>query len=117
MPRWLLAHNDVVFARRLLRDLGYDTPDKRHKLKLNKGATAISDLRVIDMYEEAIRHYEPLSECNGNWVQPFGTDEDALRYATAQFSRYQEVEEFIRENLANVAGVQALVDRRRGGTS
>lgn len=116
-PHWLLAHNDVVFARRLLRDLRRDTPEKRHKLKLKKGATSITDLRVIDMYEEAIRHDEPLSVRNGNWVQEFASDEDALRFAVAQFSRFQEVEEFIRENLADPARVQASISRRRGGKS
>lgn len=116
-PRWLLAHNDVVFARRLLRDMGKDTQEKRHKLKLKKGATSITDLRVIDMYEEAIRHYEPLSERNGNWVQPYSVDEDALRFAVSQFSRFQEVEEFIKENLADPDGVLASIDRKRGGKS
>lgn len=114
-PRWLLVHSDVVFARRLLRDLRKDTPEKRQKLKLKKGATSITDLRVIDMYEEAIRHYEPLSERNGNWVQPFSADEDALRFATAQFSRFQEVEEFIKENLADPVRVLATIEQRRGG--
>lgn len=114
-PRWLLAHNDVVFARRLLRDLGKDTAEKRHTLKLKKGATSITDLLVIDMYEEAIRLEEPLPERNGNWVQPFSADEDALRFATAQFSRFQEVEEFIRENLSDPASVQSSIDQKRGG--
>ena len=114
-PRWLLAHRDVVFARRLLRELGNDTPERRHKLKLKKGATSITDLRVIDMYEEAIRMYEPLSERNGNWVQEFSADEDALLFATAQFSRFQEVEEFIKENLADPARVNASVAQKRRG--
>lgn len=37
-PRWLLAHHDVVFARRLLRDLGYKTPEERAALNLAKSA-------------------------------------------------------------------------------
>jgi Domain of unknown function (DUF4062) len=114
-PRWLLAHNDVVFARRLLRDLDIDTPEKRHKLKLKKGATSITDLHVIDMYEEAIRHYEPLSERNGNWVQEFSTDPEAKLFVTAQFSRFQEVKEFIDENLSDPVGLLANIDRQRGG--
>lgn len=114
-PRWLLAHNDVVFARRLLRDLGQDTPEKRHKLKLRQGATSVTDLRIIDMYEEAIRHYEPLSERNGNWAQPFGADLDALIFATTQFSRFQEVEKFIGENLSDPPGVLASIEQKQGG--
>ena len=114
-PRWLLAHEQVVFARRLLRDLGHDSPEKRGKLKLGKGAKSISDLRVIDMYEEAIRHTEPLSERNGNWVQEYRADEDALLFASAQFSRFQEVEEFIKENLAYPVEIQVKIDQHQGG--
>lgn len=111
-PRWLLSHQNVVFARRLLRDMGHDSPEKRAKLKLAKGAKSISDLRVIDMYEEAILNTRPLSERHGNWVQEFRTDEDALLFASAQFSRYQEVEKFITENLGNPASV--LVETKPG---
>lgn len=114
-PRWLLAHEQIVFARRLLRDLGHDSPKKREKLKLRKGAKSITDLRVIDMYEEAIRHTEPMSERNGNWVQEYRADEDALLFASAQFSRFQEVEEFIKENLSNPAEVQTKIGQHRGG--
>lgn len=113
-PRWLLAHNQVVFARRLLRDIGRDTSEKRSRLHLKKGAKSISDLRVIDMYEEAIRNTEPLAERPGNWVQEFHADEDALLFAAAQFSRFQEVERFIQENLANPAQVMAKIPPRQG---
>ncbi len=98
-PRWILAHSHVVFARRLLRDLGYQTSEERRTLNLKKGAQSIADMRVIDMYEDAILHDLPLSERRGNWAQEFETDEDALLYATAQFSRFQEVEKFLEENL------------------
>lgn len=114
-PRWLLAHDHVVFARNLLNDLEYEKPEDKNKLKLRKGAKAITDLRVIDMYEDAIRDTSPLSERHGNWVQKFSSDEDALLFATAQFSRFQEVEKFIEENLASPAAVQAKISQRRGG--
>lgn len=114
-PRWLLAHSNVVFARRLLRDLGKEAPEERRKLKLKKGANSITDLRVIDMYEEATCQLEPLADRHGNWVQEFSADEDALLFATTQFSRFQEVERFIRENLEHPARVQASIDQRRGG--
>lgn len=114
-PRWLLAHDQVVFARRFLRDIGRDTSEKRRKLRLKKGAKSITDLRVIDMYEDAIRHSEPLSERNGNWVQEFSTDEDALLFSSAQFSRFQEVERFIQENLSDPEQVKAQVGIHKGG--
>lgn len=108
-PRWLLAHGDVVLARRLLIELGYDDTAKRAKLKLQKGAKAISDLRVIDLYEEAVLSQLPLPERHGNWTQEFRADEDALLFASAQFSRFQEAERFIEENLANPEQVVVAV--------
>jgi hypothetical protein len=114
-PRWLLTHDRVVFARRLLNDLGHDTPEKRGNLKLKKGAKSITDLRVINMYEDAIRHeQQPLSERSGNWAQEFSTDEAAHVFVTAQYSRFQEVERFIEENLANPDDVEATIYKRQG---
>lgn len=100
-PRWLLAHNNVVFSRRFLRDLGCGSKEERAKLKLKKGANSITDLRVIDMYEDAILEIEPLDKRVGNWVQEFNSDEDAFLFASAQFSRFQEVEKFLEENFKN----------------
>ena len=57
-PRWLLVHDHVVFARLLLRYLGYDDQEKRDELSLSKN-TILDDLRVIDMYEEAMLSQEP----------------------------------------------------------
>ena len=35
-PRWFLVHDRVVFARQLLRYLGYENSDKRAELTLKK---------------------------------------------------------------------------------
>jgi hypothetical protein len=108
-PRWLLAHSNVVFARLLLNDLGFKGGDGRATLKLAARSPSLSDLRVIDMYEEAILSQKPLRDRQGNWVQPFTSDEEALLFATAQFSRYQEVEAFIRENFEDTASITARI--------
>lgn len=104
-PRWLLSHDHVVFARSFLNDLGYENAAKRKKLNLKKRSKIFGDLRVIDMYEEAILSEKPLRDRQGNWVQKFESDPDALIFATAQFSRFQEVEAFLKENLSNPANV------------
>lgn len=100
-PRWLLAHESVVFARTLLNLLGYKGKAERAKLHLKKNKV-FTDLRILDLYEEATIDHEapkvPLAERQGNWVQKFRSDKDATLFAASQFSRYQEVEEFIEEN-------------------
>ena len=100
--RWLLAHEHVVFARTLLNNLGYKGERGRKRLKLKKNPV-FTDLRILDLYEQAILDREtpnttPLLERRGNWVQKFGALEDGSVFVTAQFSRYQEVEAFIKEN-------------------
>ncbi|NVO66456.1 DUF4062 domain-containing protein [Methanofollis tationis] len=112
-PRWLLAHDHVIFARSLLNHLGYKGESGREKLSLEKNQI-LDDLRVIDMYEEAILSQKPLQDRQGNWVQKFGSDDDAALFAMAQFSRYQEVEAFVHENLRDSARVSRIIQDRGG---
>ena len=99
-PRWLLSHDHVVFARSFLEKLGHKTAADRKKLTLAH-SPIFGDPRVIDMYEEAVLSQTPLRDRQGNWVQKYQSTEDALLFTTAQFSRFQEVEAFIHENLSN----------------
>ena len=99
-PRWLLAHDHVVFAWSLLKNLGYAISEERKNLSL-KPNPILGDLRVLDLYEEAIVQGIPLAERRGNWVQKFHSDEEGALFATAQFYRYQEIEGFIKENFEN----------------
>lgn len=107
-PRWILAHDYVVFARSLLNYLGYNGEDGRRQLSLRKNQI-LDDLRVIDMYEEAILSQKSLQDRQGNWVQKFRSDDDAALFALAQFSRYQEVEAFVHENLHDSARISQII--------
>lgn len=113
-PRWLLAHDHIVFARSLLANLGFVETEGRKTLRLKK-PPILDDLRVIDMYEEAIRFDLALHERQGNWVQKFTNDEEAALFASAQFFRYQEVEQFLRENFADATSLNRRVNK--GGKS
>ena len=75
-PRWFLAHDQIVFARRLLMDLGYKTQEQRSALTLRKGAASISNIKVIDLYEDATMEQLPQDDRQGNWVQKFDRDDD-----------------------------------------
>jgi len=98
-PRWLLAHDHVVFAWSLLKNIGHKGRAGRQKLKTTFKSTPIfDDLRVLDLYEEAIIDGIPLAERDGNWVQKFRSTEDGSLFVGSQFFRYQEVEQFIKEN-------------------
>ena len=98
-PRWLLAHDHVVFARSVLNNLGFKGKAGRQRLILKK-TPVLDDLRVLDLYEEATIDLAGVSldEREGNWVQKFRSTEEGSLFVGAQFFRYQEVEQFIKEN-------------------
>lgn len=115
-PRWLLAHENVIFARSLLNNLGYKGKTGRAELRLKKNQV-FTDLRIIDLYEDATIDHEspetiPLDERKGNWVQKYHSNNDGSIFVSSQFFRYQEVEEFIKENFQGGEPFQ-----KNGGTS
>ena len=84
--RWLLVHDNVVFAQCLLSDLGFDSPEKRKdKLPLKVGANSITSLQVIDVYEEAMKNKDFSA-----LVHTYHTNADARLFASAQFYHVQE---------------------------
>jgi hypothetical protein len=112
-PRWILAHDHVVFARSLLGKLGYPSKEKRKLLKL-KRSEVFEDLRIIDMYELSTRQdVQVYKDREGNWVQKFGTPEAATLYAVSQFRRFQEAEAFIEENFRDAEGLAQKIKERK----
>lgn len=105
-PRWFLAHDHVVTSRLLLRSLGHKKPLERAALNY-KGHSPIDDLRLIDMYEAAIRQdIAEVMDRTGNWVQKYVSDDDALLFASSQFHRYQEIEQFLKEQFSDPDAVR-----------
>jgi hypothetical protein len=126
-PRWILAHHHIPFARSLfmklgckntkerevmLAKLGLDTKEEKKKLKQREQAI-IDDFRVIDMYDAAIRRdLKTYQDRTGNRVQKFSSNTDAKLFATAQFSRYGEVEDFIQNHFSKYDAIRHEVERR-----
>jgi len=114
-PRWILEHDNVVFARTFLGKHGYGTQKERAKLKL-KDSPVFEDLRVIDMYELASRHdVQVYQNRQGNWVQKFSSPEEAQLFAVSQFRRFQEAEEFVRETFAKPKSLANTLKSKKGG--
>jgi hypothetical protein len=110
-PRWFLVHEHVAIARQLLEP--YRDQSKRPRFVLKSGiefrpTSILYDLRVLELYELAMRHDIPkLKNRKGNWVQTYGTDEDARLFATAQFRRYRELEQKYLTRISNPATIHA----------
>ncbi|MBA4233989.1 MAG: hypothetical protein C0465_25790 [Ralstonia sp.] len=94
-PRFTLAHEQVVHARRLLMDLSFPAGMDRSMLSLRKGASVIDDLRLVDMYDEATQEHLPIPQRDSNWVQKYKTDAEVLRYIETQFGRYKDMQRLI----------------------
>lgn len=94
-PRWFLVHEHVVIARQLLQPYRDESVEGKFAMKpgMTFGKTAIlSDPRVIDLYEAAMRHdIKKVMDRTGNWVQTFNQDDDARLFATAQFRRHRDL--------------------------
>jgi len=93
--RWFLVHRDVDVARQLLKQFRFHSDGSRRKLDFQP-TPVLQDIRVLEMYEAALRHDLPPPRRTGNWVHPFSTPEDALRFIEAQFADVRRVRELLR---------------------
>lgn len=84
-PRGFLAHHDVAFARQLLHQFMYDNYKVRTAFALTKKTQVMDDLRVIDMYNEAVGDELPLNK--RLWAQEFYKYPlDGAPFVVTQFS-------------------------------
>lgn len=85
--RWFLVDQDVLVVRNFVKAINRFEQDQGvdvcSKLKLRQH-DPISDMRVIEMYEEATRSELALSQRTGNWVQHFRSSHDVLKFIQFQ---------------------------------
>lgn len=87
-PRGFLAHSTIPYTRTLLKDLMFDEHGVRTAFTLPRKTTVLDDLRVIDMYNDAIGHGQPLNK--RIWAQEFYKYElDGAPFIQAQFADVQ----------------------------
>jgi len=116
-PRWVLAHDHVPFARSLLADYGFGNSLEREALRsvAKKRSNVFEDLRIIDMYEDAIRaNIGELDARTGNWVQKYLESADVLLFARAQFSRYSQVATFLEEKFSDQEAIRTRLREIEG---
>lgn len=115
-PRWFLVHEHVAIARQLLIPYRDETQNPLFRLKSEitfRPTAILSDLRVLDLFETAMRHdIAEVAQRQGNWVQPFGPEDDARLFATAQFRRYRELAD---KHLPKLRNHAEMAERLKGG--
>lgn len=122
-PRWFLVHEHVAVARQLFepyrvkeskdgREQSVSPFQFRAGIQFQK-TPILSDTRVIDMFELAMRHDIPeVKDRRGNWVQQYGPEDDARLFATAQFRRYRELAD---KHLPKLKEIQSITKQIKGG--
>ena len=89
-PRWFLVHRDVTFARQLLKPYLFKSDGTRTKFRLRKNPV-MDDLRVIDLYHDAIQHDVPPEDRKGHWAQEYSGLPEALDYLNSQFKNVKRI--------------------------
>ncbi|MDT4896820.1 MAG: hypothetical protein QOH25_1897 [Acidobacteriota bacterium] len=82
--RWFLVHHHVAISRQLLKQFRFKKNGTPKRLNF-KPTPILSDIRVLEMYEAAIREGIALPARTANWVQQYVTEPDALLYIESQF--------------------------------
>jgi Domain of unknown function (DUF4062) len=109
-PRWFLVHEHVAIARELLKPYRDELAQPAFRLKGGipfERTPILSDLRVLELYELAMRHDIPeVKHRKGNWVQPYGPPDDARLFVTAQFRRHRDLADKYLAKLKDVAAIR-----------
>ena len=85
-PRWFISQAFVPFARDILRQYMYKkNGEPRASFKFKK-TDVMDNIKVIDMYNDAIQNNVPRGERKSHWAQPFYRFSDILTFLEYQFS-------------------------------
>lgn len=95
-PRWFLVHRDVIFARQLLEPHMFRRDGTRTKFKLKKNPV-MDDLRVIEMYNDAIQNDIQPEDRKGEWAYEFYLWPEALCYIDSQFKDTKRIRRICEE--------------------
>jgi hypothetical protein len=92
-PRRFMAHSYVMFTRKLLEQFMYSDAAKTVRTPyIIQRTSVMDDLRVIDMYNDAIQMNLPYVDRKYHWVQPFYGYDDVFRHVATLFADVKRVE-------------------------
>ena len=95
-PRWFMAHRDVTFSRQLLKPYMFKVNGSRTKFKLRQNPV-LDDLRVIDLYNDAVQSDVSPEKRKGHWVQEFYRMDEVLKHIEIQFKDVDRIRRICKE--------------------
>lgn len=101
-PRRFMAHSFVTFSRKLLEQFMYSDAAKTVRTAFTIHRTSVmDDIRVIDMYNDAVQLNLPYADRKFHWVQEFFRYDDVFRHVETLFKDINRVEREL-DNLNNL---------------
>lgn len=92
-PRRFIAHSFVTFSRKLLAQYMYADAAKTQRNDFKIQSTSVMDnIKVIDMYNDAVQINLAYEERKYHWVQEFFRPDEALRHVETLFRDIKRVE-------------------------
>ena len=96
-PRWFIAHRDITVARQLLKQYMFDNDGDANPDFNYRRTDILDDIRVIDLYNEAIMNDLLPADRVGHWVDEFYRIGDVLKCLETQFSNVDRVREIVNQ--------------------
>ncbi len=96
-PRWFIVDQDVAFARQLLKNIYYIYKSGRKGRKIKMDRKDFFDIRVIDIYNDALMINKKPSERIGHWVQEYNNLSDIMTFLDSQFKDLKKIKQIIKE--------------------
>ncbi|MBL8823793.1 MAG: DUF4062 domain-containing protein [Planctomycetia bacterium] len=91
-PRWFLAHTHVTFTRQFMRQYLFTKKGQRRKKQpVFKKTPVFDDLRVLEMYDDAIQAHVPIEKRASHWAQEYFHLSDAFVFIETQFRDVSKV--------------------------
>jgi hypothetical protein len=95
IPCWFAAKYEIKIAREVLKQYMYRSPQRRNRSFSYRSTAIMDDIRIIDLYNEAIRDYVPLMQRTGNWVDEYRSLGDILKILDTQFGNVERIRRIV----------------------
>lgn len=83
-PRWFISHHFIDYTRQLMKQFMFDSDGKRNDFNI-KSTSVLDNLKVVDMYNEAIQNHLDSDKRRSHWAQPFFKTTDTFDFLNTQF--------------------------------
>lgn len=101
-PRRFVTHSYVTFSRELLKQFMYTGKTKKIRNSFTiKKTSVMDDIKVIDMYNDAIQHNLPYADRKYHWVHEFFRADELFRHVETLFKDIKRVKSEL-NNLNNL---------------